>query len=325
MPRTAPIFATILAALLALLASFAEAADYPTRPVTMVLGFAPGGPSDVVARLVARKLEQVIGQPVVVENRPGAGGNVAGEMVARAAPDGHTLLLGTNGILATNVSLYKKVGFDPAKDLVPITLVGAQANVIYVNPAMPVRTLSELTAYAKANPGKVSYASGGHGTAAHLAGELLKSEAKIDIVHVPYRGTGPALQDVLAGHVAMGISAVAPVGEHIKNGALRPLAVTTLTRTASLPDIATVAELGLPGYEATTWHGLVAPAGTSSEIVATLHKAMMTTLNDAEVRKSLTDLGVDVAGNTPAEFGAYIRAEIPKWAAIVKASGASLD
>ncbi len=237
MPRTAPIFATILAALLALLASFAEAADYPTRPVTMVLGFAPGGPSDVVARLVARKLEQVIGQPVVVENRPGAGGNVAGEMVARAAPDGHTLLLGTNGILATNVSLYKKVGFDPAKDFAPITLVGAQANVIYVNPAMPVRTLSELTAYAKANPGKVSYASGGHGTAAHLAGELLKSEAKIDIVHVPYRGTGPALQDVLAGHVAMGISAVAPVGEHIKNGALRPLAVTTLTRTALCPTL----------------------------------------------------------------------------------------
>ena len=325
MPRTAPILATILAALLALLASFAGAADYPTRPVTMVLGFAPGGPSDVVARLVARKLEQVIGQPVVVENRPGAGGNVAGEMVARAAPDGHTLLLGTNGILATNVSLYKKIGFDPAKDFAPITLVGAQANVIYVNPTLPARTLSELVAFAKANPGKVNYASGGHGTAAHLAGELLKAEAKIDIVHVPYRGTGPALQDVLAGHVAMGISAVAPVGEHIKNGTLRPLAVTTLTRTALLPDIATVAELAIPGYEATTWHGLVAPASTPSEIVTTLHKAMMTTLTDPEVRKSLTDLGVDVAGNTPAQFGAYIRAEIPKWAAIVKASGASLD
>ncbi len=321
MPRTA----LIVAALLTLLASFAGAADYPARPVTMVLGFAPGGPSDVVARLVARKLEQVIGQPVVVENRPGAGGNVAGEMVARAAADGHTLLLGTNGILATNVSLYKRTGFDPAKDFAPITLVGAQANVIYVNPTLPARTLSELIAFAKANPGKVSYASGGHGTAAHLAGELLKAEAKIDIVHVPYRGTGPALQDVLAGHVAMGISAVAPVGEHIKNGTLRPLAVTTLTRTALLPDIATVAELGHPGYEATTWHGLVAPAGTSAEIVTTLHKAMMTTLTDPEVRKSLTDLGVDVAGNTPAEFGAYIRAEIPKWAAIVKASGASLD
>jgi tripartite-type tricarboxylate transporter receptor subunit TctC len=245
--------------------------------------------------------------------------------VARAAPDGHTLLLGSNGILATNVSLYKKIGFDPAKDFAPITLVGAQANVIYVNPAQPVRTLAELIAYARANPGKVSYASGGHGTAAHLAGELLKTEAKIDIVHVPYRGTGPALQDVLAGHVPMGISAVAPVGAHIKSGKLRPLAVTTLTRTGLLPDMATVAELAIPGFEASTWHGLVAPAGTPAEIITTLHKAMMATLNDPGVRKSLTDLGVDVAGNTPAEFAAYIRAEIPKWAAIVKASGASLD
>src|SRR5499426_2635178 len=326
MPRTAFSTASLFTALVSLLmASPACAADYPTRPVTMVLGFAPGGPSDVVARIVARRLEQVLGQPVVVENRAGAGGNVAGEMVARAAPDGHTLLLGSNGILATNVSLYKKIGFDPAKDFAPITLIGAQANVIYVNPAMPARTLAELIAFAKANPGKVSYASGGHGTAAHLAGELLKAEAKIDIVHVPYRGTGPALQDVLAGHVAMGISAVAPVGEHIKSGTLRPLAVTTLTRTALLPDLATVAELAVPGYEATTWHGLVAPAGTPPEIVTPLHKAMMATLNDPQVRKALTDLGVDVAGNSPAELAAYIRAEIPKWAAIVKASGASLD
>src|SRR5262245_49838577 len=267
MPRAAFSTASLFTALVSLLvASLACAADYPTRPVTIVLGFAPGGPSDVVARLAARKLEQVLGQPVVVENRPGAGGNVAGEMVARAAPDGHTLLLGTNGILATNVSLYKKIGFDPAKDFAPITLIGAQANVIYVNPAMPARTLAELIAFAKANPGKVSYASGGHGTAAHLAGELLKAEAKIDIVHVPYRGTGPAWQDVLAGHGGVGISAVAPVDDHIKNGALRPLAVTTLTRTALLPDIATVGELAIPGYEATTWHGLVAPAGTPAEI-----------------------------------------------------------
>ncbi len=323
MIRTGAVAAALAALVCA--ASTAAAADYPTRPVTFVLGFAPGGPSDVVARLVGRRLEQVLGQPVVVENRAGAGGNVAGEMVARATPDGYTLLLGSNGILATNVSLYKKIGFDPAKDFAPITLVGAQANVIYVNPALPVRTLPELIAFAKANPGKVSYASGGHGTTAHLSGELLKAEAKIDIVHVPYRGTGPALQDVLAGHVQMGISAIAPVGEHIKSGTLRPLAVTTLVRTALLPDIAPVAELAVPGFEATTWHGLVAPAGTPPEIIATLHKGMMATLNDPDIRKQLTDLGVDVAGNTPEEFGAYIKAEIPKWAAIVKASGASLD
>ena len=323
MIRTGAVAAALAALVCA--ASTAAAADYPTRPVTFVLGFAPGGPSDVVARLVGRRLEQVLGQPVVVENRAGAGGNVAGEMVARATPDGYTLLLGSNGILATNVSLYKKIGFDPAKDFAPITLVGAQANVIYVNPALPVRTLPELIAFAKANPGKVSYASGGHGTTAHLSGELLKAEARIDIVHVPYRGTGPALQDVLAGHVQMGISAIAPVGAHIKSGTLRPLAVTTLVRTALLPDIAPVAELAVPGFEATTWHGLVAPAGTPPDIIATLHKGMMATLNDPDIRKQLTDLGVDVAGNTPEEFGAYIKAEIPKWAAIVKASGASLD
>ena len=303
----------------------AVAADYPVRPVTLVVAFTPGGPSDVLSRIVGKKLEQLLGQPFVIENRPGAGGNVAAEQVARAGADGHTLLMGNNSILATNAALYKKINFDPETDFAPISLIGSQANILVVNPQLPVRTMAELIAHAKANPGKVNYASSGHGAAAHLAAELFKAEAKVDIVHVPYRGTGPALQDVLAGHVAMGISAVAPVGEHIKNGALRPLAVTTLTRTALLPDIATVAELGLPGYEATTWHGLVAPAGTSSEIVATLHKAMMTTLNDAEVRKSLTDLGVDVAGNAPAEFGSYIRAEIPKWAAIVKASGASLD
>ena len=168
-------------------------------------------------------------------------------------------------------------------------------------------------------------AAGGHGTAGHLAGELLKTEANIDIVHVPYKGSGPALQDVLAGHVQMGFSAVAPVGPHIQSGAVRPLAVTTLNRTALLPEVATIAELAIPDFEATTWHGLVAPAGTPKEVVATLHRALMTTLNDPEVRKSLTSLGVDVVGNTPEDLAAYIQAEIPKWAAIVKASGAKLE
>jgi tripartite-type tricarboxylate transporter receptor subunit TctC len=317
-----------VAAVVAILAGTtpaAFAADYPTRPITVVLGFAPGGPSDVVGRIIGKRLEQALGQPVVIENRAGAGGNVAGEMVARAAPDGYTLLLGSNGILATNISLYKKIGYDPAKDFAAITLVGAQANVLYVNPALPAQTLRDLIVFAKTNPGKVSYASGGHGTTAHLSGELLKTEAKIDIVHVPYRGTGPALQDVLAGHVQMGISAVAPVGEHIKSGKVRPLAVTTLTRTALLPDVAPVAELAIPGFEATTWHGLVAPIGTPAPVITTLHKGMMTALNDPNVREQLTNLGVDVVGNTPEEFAAYIKAEIPKWAAIVKASGASLD
>jgi len=261
----------------------------------------------------------------VIENRPGAGGNVAGETVARATPDGYTLLLGSNSTLATNVSLYKKIGFDPVKDFAAITLIGWQANVFYVHPSMPVQTLRELIDYAKANPGKLSYATGGHGTTAHLSGELLKTEAKIDIVHVPHRGTGPALQNTVAGHIPMGISSIAPVGEHFRSGTLRPLAVTTLARTALLPDIGTVAELAIPGFEATTWHGLVAPAGTPAAIINTLHKGMMATLNDPDARKQLINLGVDLAGNTPEEFAAYIKAEIPKWAAIVKASGASLD
>jgi tripartite-type tricarboxylate transporter receptor subunit TctC len=301
------------------------AADYPTRPVTIVLGFAPGGPSDVMARIFGKKLEQVIGQAVVIENRPGAGGNVAAEMVVRAASDGYTLLLGNTGILAANVSLFKKINYDPAKDFSPITLVGEQPNVIYVHPSVQAGSLAELIALAKANPGKISYATGGHGTSPHLAGELLKTEAKIEIVHVPYRGTGPALQDVLAGHVQMGISSIAPIGPHLQSGALRPLAVTGLKRTALLPSIPTIAELAIPGFEATAWHGLVAPAGTPKDVIAKLHRAMMTTLNDLEVRKSLTDLGLDVAGNTPDDLAAYIKSEIPKWAAIVKASGATLE
>ena len=303
----------------------AFAADYPTRPVTLVLGFAPGGPSDVMARIFGKKLEQVLGQPVVIDNRTGAGGNIAGEMVARATPDGYTLLLGNSGILAANGSLYRRIGYDPEKDFAPITLVGAQANVLVVNLSVPAHTLAELIAFAKANPRKVSFASGGHGSSPHLAGELLKTEAKIDIVHVPYRGTGPALQDVLAGHVQMMFSSVSPVLALIQGGQLRALAVSTLQRTALLPDVATVAELAIPGFEATAWHGLVAPAGAPREIIATLHRAMMTTLNDPAVRKSLTDVGLDVVGNTPEELAAYIKAEIPKWAAIVKASGASLE
>jgi tripartite-type tricarboxylate transporter receptor subunit TctC len=302
-----------------------SAAEYPTRPVTLVLAFAPGGPSDVMARIFGKKLEQVIGQPVVIDNRPGAGGNVAADLVARAAPDGYTILLGNTGILAANASLYKKINYDPVRDFSPITLVGSQPNVLYVHPSVPARSLVELIALAKANPGKINYATGGHGTSPHLAGELLKTEAKIDIVHVPYRGTGPALQDVLAGHVQMGISSIAPIGPHVQSGALRPLAITGLKRTALLPDVPTIAELAMPGFEATSWHALVAPAGTPKDVIATLHRGMVATLNDPEVRKSLTALGMDLAGNTPEELAAYIRSEGPKWAAIVKASGATLD
>jgi tripartite-type tricarboxylate transporter receptor subunit TctC len=302
-----------------------QAADYPVRPVTLAVAFTPGGPSDVLSRIVGKKLEQLLGQPFIIENRPGAGGNVAAEQVARAPADGHTLLMGNNSILATNAALYKKINFDPEADFAPISLIGSQANILVVNPQLPVRTMAELIAHAKANPGKVNYASSGHGAAAHLAAELFKAEAKIDIVHVPYKGAAPALQDVIAGHVQMMFATAASVVPHIQSGQVRALAVTTLKRTAVFPELATVDELGLKGFDATTWHGLVAPSRTPKDVVATLHRATVAALADTAVRKSLGDLGVDIVGNTPEQFTAYIKAEIPKWTAIVKASGATLD
>src|ERR671934_20661 len=255
---------------LTLLAMPAAAADYPTRPVTLVVAFPPGGASDVLARILGRKLEQIVGQPFMIDNRPGAGGNVAAEVVAHAAPDGYTLI-----------------------------------------------------AFAKANPGKLNFASSGHGLAAHLAGELFKAEAKVDIVHVPYKGAAPALQDVIAGHVQMMFATASSVVPHIKEGKVRALAVASLKRTAVVPEIPTIDELGIKNFDATTWHGLVAPAQTQREIIATLNRALLAALADPGVKTSLNDLGVDIIGGMPAEFAAYIKSEIPKWTAIIKASGRS--
>ncbi len=299
-------------ALLLGLAPAVRAADYPTRPVTMVLAFPPGGASDVLGRILARKLEQVLGQPVIIDNRPGAGGNIAAEAVAHAPPDGHTLLMGNNSILATNAALYQKINFDPVRDFAPIGLVGSQANILVLNPAVPARSLAELIALAKANPGKLNYASSGHGLAAHLAGELFKADAKVNLVHVPYKGAAPALQDVIAGHVQMMFATASSVVTHIQDGKVRALAVTTLKRTALLPDLPTIDELGLKGFDATTWHGLVAPAKTPPEVVKTLNRALLATLADPAVRKSLDGLGVDIAGGSPDDFAAYIRAGNPE-------------
>src|SRR5262245_31261634 len=303
----------------------ASAADYPTRPVSLVVAFTPGGPSDVLARIVGKKLEVLLKQPFVIENRPGAGGNIAAESVARAAPDGYTLLNGNNSILATNASLYKKIAYDAEKDFAPISLLGLQPNILVVNPHVPAKTMAELVALAKQSPGKLNFASSGYGAAAHLAGELFKTEAQIDIVHVAYKGAAPALQDVIAGHVQMMFATSASVIGHIKSGALRPLAVTTLKRTPLLPDVATVDELGIAGFDAATWHGLVAPAATPNDVIETLHRATVAALHDPAVRKALGELGVDLAGSSPAEFAAYIEAEIPKWRAVVQAAGARLD
>jgi tripartite-type tricarboxylate transporter receptor subunit TctC len=316
--------AGLLALLGAAICSLGPArADYPERPVTIVVGFPPGGPSDTLARIVAKKLSELLGQPFIIDNRPGAGGNVAGEVAAHAEPDGYTLLMGNNSILATNVSLYGKIGFDPEKDFSPISLVGSQANILVVNPNVHADTMEDLIELAKANPGKLNFASSGYGAAAHLAGELFKTMAHIDIVHVPYKGAAPALQDVISGQDQMMFATAASVVGMIKGGQVRALAVTTLKRTAILPDVPTIDELGIKGFEATTWHGLVAPEGTPSDIIATLHRAVIAALDDTEVRARLNALGVDVTGDTPEEFSAYIKAEIPKWAEVIKASGAN--
>src|SRR3954451_1113966 len=324
MPRMTTLLVAGVAALI-WAAPAAQAADYPVRPVTLLVAFPPGGPSDVLSRIVGKKLEQLLGQPFIIENRPGAGGNVAAEQVARASADGHTLLMGNNSILATNAALYKKINFDPEADFAPISLVGSQANILVVNPQLPIKSMAELIAYAKANPGKVNYASSGHGAAAHLAAELFRAEAKVDIVHVPYKGAAPALQDVIAGHVQMMFATAASVVPHIQSGQVRALAVTTLKRTAVFPELATVDELGIKGFDATTWHGLVAPAKTPKDIIGPLTFATVAALKDPATQKSLIDLGVDIVGDSPKEFEAYIKAEIPKWTAVVKQSGAQID
>ena len=313
-----------IATALVLTIAHAQAQAYPSRPVTLVVAFTPGGPSDVLARVLGKKLQEILGQPFIIENRPGAGGNIAAEQVANAAPDGHTLLMGNNSILATNAALYKKVNYVP-EDFMPVSLIGTQANILVVNPNVPANTMAELIALAKKSPGHLNFASSGHGAAAHLSGELFKAEAKVEIVHVAYKGAAPALQDVIAGHVQMMFATAASVVGHLRANRVRALAVTTPKRTAVLPDIATVDELGIKGFDATTWHGLVAPAGTPRETIGVLHDATVRALNDPATRKALMDLGVDIVGNTPKEFEAYIKAEIPKWTQVVKTSGARVD
>ena len=315
--------AALIAAAVVNPAAFAQ--SYPTRPVTLVVAFTPGGPSDILARILGKKMSELLGEPFIVDNRPGAGGNLAAEMVARATPDGYKLLMGNNSILATNAALYSNIRYDVAKDFIPISLVGLQANILVVNPKLPVKSMDELIAFAKSKPGKLSYASSGYGAAAHLAAELFKRDAKVQIEHIPYKGAAPALQDVIAGQVDMMFATAASVSSHIKGGSVRALAVTTPKRIAAFPDLPTIDELGFKGFDATTWHGLVAPAGTPPAIVEKLNATAVEALKDEEVRKQLARLGVDVVGSSQQEFADYIKAETPKWTAIVRDLGAKLD
>jgi tripartite-type tricarboxylate transporter receptor subunit TctC len=260
----------------------------------------------------------------VIDNRPGGAGNIAAELVARSPPDGYTLLMGNNSILATNGALFTKLNYDAEKDFAPISMVGTQPNILVVNPTVPAQSVADLIALAKQEPGKLNYGNSGYGAAAHLSAELFRSEAHVEIVGITYKGAAPALQDVIADHVQLMFATSASVIGHIKSGLVRPLAVTTLKRFSLMPDLPTVAET-LPGFDATTWHGLVAPAGTPHDVIETLHRATVEALKDPDTRQRLADLGVEIAGSSPQEFAAYIANEIPKWTAVVKASGAHME
>jgi tripartite-type tricarboxylate transporter receptor subunit TctC len=314
---------TAIITVLFLVAGLAHA--FPDKPVRFVVGFTPGGPSDILARAVGQKLGERWGQQVVVENRPGAGGNLAAEVVAKSAPDGYTWLLGNNSILATNHALYKKLSYDPLKDFAPVALVAVQPNILVVHPDVKASSLGELIALAKQSPGKLNYASSGAGAAAHLAGELFKSMAGVDIVHVPYKGAQPALTDLIAGHAQLMFATSASVIPYMKAGRLRALAVTTAQRSPSVPELPTVAEAGLPGFEATTWHGVVVPAATPAAVVQQLNRDINAALKEKDLSERLAGLGAEVLTGTPQDFADYIAREIPKWTKVVKDSGAKAD
>jgi tripartite-type tricarboxylate transporter receptor subunit TctC len=314
-----------MAAALACAATLSFAQGFPEKPIRFVVGFTPGGPSDILARALGQKLGERWSQQVVIENRPGAGGNVAAEAVARSAPDGYTWLLGNNSILATNQSLYRQLGYDPVKDFAPVSLVALQPNILVVNPQVPANSVMELVSLAKKHPGKLNYASSGSGAAAHLAGELFKTMAGVDLVHIPYKGAQPALTDVIAGQVQVMFATSASVLPFIKAGKLRALAVTTAQRSPSVPELPTVAEAGVPGFEAITWHGVVVPAATPAPLIERLNRDLVGVLRMPDLRERLATLGAEVVAGTPREFADYIAAEIPKWAKVVRDSGARIE
>jgi tripartite-type tricarboxylate transporter receptor subunit TctC len=311
---------------LALAAAPAGAAgDYPSRPVHLIVPFPPGGGADILARTVMPRIEKTLGQPIVIENKPGAGGNVGAEYVARAAPDGYTLLYGTNGTHAINATLYRNLRFDPAKDFVPVSRMTTIAAMLIVNPKFPPTTVEELIRYAKANPGKVNFASAGNGTTSHLAGELFKTMAGVDIVHVPYRGGALAVNDLMAGQVQMMIDVMPNALPLARDGRARGIAVSTATRYPGAPEFPTIAESGLPGFEASAWDGIFVPAGTPTAIVNRLNAAIREALEDPQIAEALRARGAVPSPNTPEAFARHIADSSEKWARAVRASGAKID
>ncbi len=302
-----------------------RADDYPTRPITLVVPVPPGGSTTIVARIIADKMSQTLGQSIVVDNRGGAGGTIATRAVSKAAPDGYTIALGYTGTLAIGPSLYPSAGYDPRKDFTPIGEIGIAPNTLVVHPSFNVHNVAELVAYAKANPGKINFGSAGIGTVSHVCGEYFAAMADIKITHIPYKGTGPAIVDLLGGHIPMAFAPIPATHEQAKSGKLRMLAVTSAKRSALLPDVPTIAEQGLTGFEAVLRYGLVAPAGTPKPIIDRLNKELNAALKDEEVRKRLAIEGAEPLPGTPEEYAQAIDREETQWAKVIKASGAKAE
>jgi len=304
--------------------SAAVAQNFPTKPLRIVVGLAPGGGTDIVARMVGQRVSSAIGQQTIIDNRPGASGNIAAELVAKSPADGYTLIVVTASH-AINPSLYSKMSYDPMKDFAAITQLTAQPYLFVVNPSVPAKSVKEFITLAKSRKGGLTYASSGAGLLGHLGMELLKTQAKFDAVHVPYKGAGPALVDTIAGQVDAFFPTIISGLPQVKNGKVRVIGVTTLKRAALLPDVPTVAEQGFPGYEVSGWYGLLAPAGTPKDVIAYLNREVVKVLRSPEARDRLAAEGAEGVGNTPEQFGAYMQSEMVKWSKVVKQSGANVN
>ena len=319
------IVATALVAACALLSGHAAAQNFPTKPVRMIVAFPPGGATDIVARIVSQKLSEMWGQQVLVDNRGGAAGTIGTDLMAKSPPDGYNLFMATMGNLTANTVLYHNLPFDVERDLAPVTLVVKVHFVMVAYPSFPPKNVQELIALAKAKPGEINYASSGAGGAPHLGGELFKSMAGVDLTHVPYKGSGPSFADLLGGQVSLTIDSLAQALPYIKSGRLRALAVTGSRRAPMLPDVPTVAESGVPGYELTNWFGLVTRAGTPREIINRVNANVVKVLQMPDVRERLLGMALDPVGDTPEQFGAYIKSETAKWAKLIKEAGITAE
>lgn len=315
----------LLTAIALAFAGSVQAQAWPSKPIRYIVIFAPGGTTDILARLIAPKLSEALGQPVVVENRPGAGGNNGAEMIARAAPDGYTIGSGTVSSHAINATLYSKLPYDPAKDFSPIAMLATLPNMLVVHPSLGVNNVAELIVLLKANPNKYSFGSAGNGTSQHMSGEMFKTLTGTSMQHIPYKGSGPMIPDLLAGTIAMSFENITTAYPPVKQGRLKALAVTTQKRSFVAPDVPTMQEAGLAGYDITSWQALFAPAGVPKEIIARLHAETMKALKAPDVAKRIEDLGLDAGTLTPDELGALIRSDIPRLGKVVRDSGAKVD